>query len=637
MGKSAVLSACLARRDAVRTVVPHHFVRRRVATARSSQDHRRHPAPQVIPPTARLAHHAAKVRTPLSRSSTKHTILFLAANPIGTAERALDREARAIQKELERSGFRDRFELITRWAAEPMDLLRELRSLKPAIVHFCGSGGSESDSSRVAASTQAPRQADLSKPGDHNDQPPLGLFFQGPGGRPQLVSTQAIEQTFGAAGASVRLVVLSACYSDEQAKALLTHVGCVVGMRGTIQDEAARSFAVGFYGGLGELEPIAAAYAQGCAAISLEGLPDHDRPQLTVRADVDATSFALSTEPAAPLSASRIKSQRVPSERETLTNQAEPSPLQQAGSNTPIDLLLVTALTEEAQVVSALLSLVAKKTHEQGDATFYDYLLGSGAIVRVATASAHAIGAVSMGVFAAPLLKELQPRSAALVGIAAAVDPGEVALGDVPFASEVVSYDDIAVSSGTLTFRTNGYPTDPRMRRGVGELRTSLNAYRAWQEECRETIREVIQQINGLRRRQIRSPMSVPPPHLVVEIVAGGPFLLRDQDFRESLRRPNQEQSLRGLKVTSPVHPKLVSTEMESHGFMRAAHDHRVPATVIKGISDAGDEKKAKLEKETGGFYRAFACCNAVLSALHILQHATRRESPAKLPYVNPQ
>jgi hypothetical protein len=44
----------------------------------------------------------------------KHTILFLAANPLGTNRLALDHKARAIQVELERSGFRDSFELETR-------------------------------------------------------------------------------------------------------------------------------------------------------------------------------------------------------------------------------------------------------------------------------------------------------------------------------------------------------------------------------------------------------------------------------------------------------------------------------------------------------------------------------------------
>jgi hypothetical protein len=43
-------------------------------------------------------------------------ILFLAANPRGTTQLALDREAHAIHLELKRSGHRDRFDFVTRWA-----------------------------------------------------------------------------------------------------------------------------------------------------------------------------------------------------------------------------------------------------------------------------------------------------------------------------------------------------------------------------------------------------------------------------------------------------------------------------------------------------------------------------------------
>src|SRR3954452_23641075 len=74
-----------------------------------------------------------------ARATTKkHVILFLAANPRDTGRLALDREARSIQLELKRSGYRDRFDFVTRWAAEPLDLLRELRQVKPTIVHFSG-------------------------------------------------------------------------------------------------------------------------------------------------------------------------------------------------------------------------------------------------------------------------------------------------------------------------------------------------------------------------------------------------------------------------------------------------------------------------------------------------------------------
>ena len=224
----------------------------------------------------------------------KHTILFLAANPSGTDRLALDEEARAIQVEPERSGFRDRFELVTRWAVRPLDLLRELRKLKPTVVHFSGHGASN------AAGEHRPgpvTRRDLGESGHNDGTSKHGLFFEGPDGHAQLVSTEALEETFGAAGASVNLVILSACYSEAQAQALLPHVGCVVGMSGSIRDDAARSFAIGFYGGLGERESVAAAYKQGCAAIRLEGLHDVARPRLAVHADVDASKLVLAADP----------------------------------------------------------------------------------------------------------------------------------------------------------------------------------------------------------------------------------------------------------------------------------------------------------------------------------------------------
>jgi hypothetical protein len=78
---------------------------------------------------------------------------------------------------------------------------------------------------------------------------------------------------------------------------LLAHVDCVVGTSGSIRDDAARSFAIGFYGGLGEREAVAAAYRQGRAAIALEGSPDGYLPQLKVRAGVDAEQLVLAADP----------------------------------------------------------------------------------------------------------------------------------------------------------------------------------------------------------------------------------------------------------------------------------------------------------------------------------------------------
>ena len=222
-----------------------------------------------------------------ARKATKHVILFLAANPRDTGHVALDREARSIHIELKRSGYRDRFDFVTRWAAEPLDLLRELRELRPTIVHFSGHGVRS-----VAATDPAPRR-EVVIAADSTGDEPGGLSFHSAAGGKQVVSPEAIARALAAAGAQVRLVVLNACFTEPIAGALLPYVDCVVGMSGAIHDEAARSFAIGFYGGLGEHESIAAAFAQGKAAIDLEGLPDAERPRLQVRAGLDATELIL--------------------------------------------------------------------------------------------------------------------------------------------------------------------------------------------------------------------------------------------------------------------------------------------------------------------------------------------------------
>jgi hypothetical protein len=220
----------------------------------------------------------------------KHTILFLAANPSDTDRLALDREARAIEVELERGRWRDCFEFVTRWAAEPLDLLRELRRLRPTVVQFSGHGGRRAAGAQQGSALHRDVVVDLG-PGDGREC--HGLFFQGADGTARVVSAAALRDTFGAAGSSVKLVVLNACYSEAAAEALLAHVDCVVGMAGSIRDDAARSFAVGFYGGLGERASVEAAHKGGCAAIGLEGFPDGDRPRLRARRGVDPGALIL--------------------------------------------------------------------------------------------------------------------------------------------------------------------------------------------------------------------------------------------------------------------------------------------------------------------------------------------------------
>ncbi|TIH11695.1 hypothetical protein D0S45_19705 [Marinifilum sp. JC120] len=283
-----------------------------------------------------------------------------------------------------------------------------------------------------------------------------------------------------------------------------------------------------------------------------------------------------------------------------------------------MEVLIVTALTEEHQVVTAVLNekatFIGQDINQVG---LYDFNLNGESSCRIGICCAHQMGATKMGAFVAPLFMELMPKTTVLIGIAAAVNQSDTKLGDVPYSSHVLSYDDIAVENGIMTFRSEGYQTSPEMRKAVGLFRSSVITYAPWRSECVNVIHKVIVSLNKLRKPQIISPQALEEPHLVVEVTAGGPFLIRDAVFRDTLKKIPTDGT---IKTENSVHPKLVSVEMESHGFMNAAHEHGIPAYVMKGISDDGDEKKSALEKETGGFYRAYASSNAVLAVLHILQ-----------------
>ncbi|HEX3476125.1 MAG TPA: SUMF1/EgtB/PvdO family nonheme iron enzyme [Kofleriaceae bacterium] len=214
----------------------------------------------------------------------KHTILFLAANPREAERLALDQEARAIQHELERARYRDSFELATRWAVQPLDLLRDLRTLRPTVLHFSGHGG---PAARAAGGVRRDIVA------SDADSAMAGLFFHGSDGQAQRVSGEAIREAFALAGTTVRVAVLNACYTEPLAHALRQHIDCVIGTDGAILDDAARRFSIGFYGGLGAGASVAAAFEHGRVAVSLEGQPGEARPQLTVRDGKSAERIVL--------------------------------------------------------------------------------------------------------------------------------------------------------------------------------------------------------------------------------------------------------------------------------------------------------------------------------------------------------
>ena len=95
------------------------------------------------------------------------------------------------------------------------------------------------------------------------------------------------------AAASARVVVLNACYGEPQADAVRSVVDCVVGMAGAIEDDAARSFAVGFYRALGNHRSVGNAVEQAVATLAAKGMPDEVLPRCLTREGVDAYQVLL--------------------------------------------------------------------------------------------------------------------------------------------------------------------------------------------------------------------------------------------------------------------------------------------------------------------------------------------------------
>ncbi len=212
-------------------------------------------------------------------SEPKKVLLFLAANPVDTGQLRLDEEVREIEAGLRRSQYRDHFDLQQRWAVRPIDLRRALLDCKPQIVHFSGHGVGQLTA--VQVNSQANSAVETTREiafMNHAEVFEEGLVLEDVTGQPQLVRTEALSALFELFSDCVECVVLNACYSEQQARAIAQHVPCVIGMNQAIGDRAAIEFSIGFYDALGAGESVERAYKIGCLAIQLAEIAEDLTP-----------------------------------------------------------------------------------------------------------------------------------------------------------------------------------------------------------------------------------------------------------------------------------------------------------------------------------------------------------------------
>jgi len=218
----------------------------------------------------------------------RKVILFLAANPMNANRLSFDQECAAIERELRMTDGRNEWEFRSKWAVTVDDMMRHLHlnELSPMIIHFSGHG----HGGTVGRSSTSLRHVRI---GSGDNEIGSGICLQDEHGNPRIVTSRALKKMIKAAAASARVVVLNACYSSSQANALRTVVDAVVGMAGAICDDAARSFAVGFYRALGNRRSIGNAVEQAVATLAAKQLPDEHLPRCRTRKGINAKQLFL--------------------------------------------------------------------------------------------------------------------------------------------------------------------------------------------------------------------------------------------------------------------------------------------------------------------------------------------------------
>lgn len=195
-------------------------------------------------------------------------VVFMAAQPDQLTKTRTDKECRLIQAAWREADNETRqpFEIAPpRLAAQPTDLPDELRSSSsvPAIIHYGGHGTGRN-----------------------------GLAFEDKEGGMWRVAAGELAEIFSSSRGQVWCVVLNACYSEEQARAIAAHVPYVIGIRGEVVDSLAVDFAQEFYKELFSGKNIIASYKQACVFI-----PESQRPVLMIG---DAMGFAAPPPPPPP-------------------------------------------------------------------------------------------------------------------------------------------------------------------------------------------------------------------------------------------------------------------------------------------------------------------------------------------------
>jgi hypothetical protein len=218
---------------------------------------------------------------------SKVKVLFLAANPSSTGKLALDEEIRAIDGKIHSAEYRDRLDLVSHWAVRLDDVSGLLLRHKPHVIHFSGHGSSDG---KLVLHPAGAANRGLKGEDESGTTPNAGPAAGGAGRLP----VDGLARLLGVLKDNVRVVVLNACYSEAQARAIVQSIDCAVGTSRPIRDDHAISFAAEFYQALAYGRSVREAYDLGVIRLQNEGYNQADSLLgLQTREGIDAAKLLL--------------------------------------------------------------------------------------------------------------------------------------------------------------------------------------------------------------------------------------------------------------------------------------------------------------------------------------------------------
>jgi nucleoside phosphorylase len=505
---------------------------------------------------------------------TRSVILFLAANPIHMSMRALGRECLAIERELMLTPGRDELELQSRWAVTVDDVMRYMLQLQPAVVHFTGVGNAQ------------------------------GLLLEDELGRAQLVTAAALTRMVRAA-ASARLAVLNACCSDAQAGALSEAVGCAIGMRGAVSDDAAREFAVGFYRALGHHRSVGNAYEHAVATLEGKGLTTQAEPRCIVRAGIDVETLVLHDGGREAVAPNARRPGGGGAARDTQADPTRAAPIRLGSPyRGKIDFGIVTIREDENAAVLQRFEGIATEERRRRY-RIRRLTLATGGAYTLAVVRCLEQGTTEAQAATYALLEDLEPRFVLVVGIAGGVPSHELSLGDVVVSNRIIDFSvEAVIRGGGRQYALGGGPLHPEAAKLAADIASAIadGQLDSWSSpdaitHPRPGVDLSDKQLYGDNdwKRSLRGKLEhhvngrSRPPLAITGAIASSDRLIKDD-----------ETLARWLQIARQV----VAVEMESAGVYRATHEHSVPLLAIRGISDV-----VGLKREPG--WTAYACHSA--------------------------